>query len=108
MKKEFGVRSEELTAGIGPGIGDCHFEAKEDVLKKFKLYPEAIIKRDGKNFIDLKLIAKHQLEEVGIKTENIEVSPVCTYCQAETYFSYRKDKAQPLQTMMFIFGMKLN
>jgi len=63
-------------------------------------------KRNGKNFIDLKLIAKRQLEKIGIKPKNIEVSPVCTYCQSKTYFSYRKDKSKPLQAMMFIVGMR--
>ncbi|MBU4294075.1 MAG: laccase domain-containing protein [Actinobacteria bacterium] len=67
---------------------------------------EIVTKKDGKSYVDLKLIAKRQLEEAGIKPENIDVSSVCTYCQADTYFSYRKDKSEPLQAMMIIAGMK--
>jgi polyphenol oxidase len=106
IKESFNVNPEELLAGIGPGIGGCHFEVKEDFLVKFKSFPGAIIKKDGKSYMDLKLIAKIQLEEAGIKTENIYVSPVCTYCQADRYFSYRKDKSKPLQAMMIIAGMR--
>ena len=106
MEVNFGVNSKELLVGIGPGIGGCHFEVKEDFPAKFKSYPEAIIKKDGKSYVDLKLIAKRQLEEAGIKPENVDVSSVCTYCQADTYFSYRKDKSEPLQAMMIIAGMK--
>jgi polyphenol oxidase len=106
MEVNFGVKSKELLVGIGPGIGVCHFEVKEDFPIKFKSYPEAIIKKDGKSYVDLKLIAKRQLEEVGIKSENIDVNSVCTYCQAGTYFSYRKDKTEPLQAMVIIAGMK--
>ncbi|MCL5072795.1 MAG: peptidoglycan editing factor PgeF [Actinobacteria bacterium] len=106
MELNFGVNSKELLAGIGPGIGVCHFEVKEDFPAKFKSYSEAIIKKDGKSYVDLKLIAKRQMEEAGVKPENIYVSSVCTYCQADTYFSYRKDKSEPVQAMMFIAGMK--
>ena len=106
MEENFDVNSKELIVGIGPGIGVCHFEVKEDFPAKFKSFPEAIIKKDGKSYVDLKLIAKRQLEEAGIKPENIDVSSVCTYCQADTYFSYRKDKSEPLQAMMIIAGMK--
>jgi len=106
MEENFDVNSKELLVGIGPGIGVCHFEVKEDFPAKFKPYPEAIIKKDGKSYVDLKLIAKRQLEEAGIKPANIDVSPKCTYCQADTYFSYRKDKSEPLQAMMIIAGME--
>jgi YfiH family protein len=106
MKESFSVNPEELLAGIGPGIGGCHFEVKEDFLVKFKSFPEAIIKKDGKSYLDLKLIAKRQLKQAGIKPGNIYVSPVCTYCQADRYFSYRKDESKPLQAMMIIAGMR--
>jgi polyphenol oxidase len=106
MEVNFGVNPKELLAGIGPGIGVCHFEVKKDFPSKFKSYPETIIKKDGKSYIDLKLIAKRQLEEAGIKPESIDVSPVCTYCHAGKYFSYRKDKSKPVKAMMVIVGMK--
>lgn len=106
MEVNFGVNSKELLAGIGPGIGACHFEVKEDFTAKFSSYPEAVIKKDGKSYVDLKLIAKKQLEEAGIKSKNIYVSSICTYCRANKYFSYRKDKSKPVQAMMIIAGMK--
>ena len=106
MEENFNVNPKELLAGIGPGIGGCHFKVKEDFMARFKSYPDAIIKKDGKIYIDLKLIAKRQLEETGIKPENIYVSPVCTYCQADIYFSYRKDESKPLQATMIIAGMR--
>jgi polyphenol oxidase len=106
MEENFNINSRDLFAGIGPGIDSCHFEVKKDFLIKFKSYPEAIIKKDGKSYIDLKLIAKRQLEEAGVRPENIGISPVCTYCKADTYFSHRNDKSEPVQAMMVVAGMK--
>jgi len=102
----FNVDSNKLIGGIGPGIGRCHFDVKEDFLPRFKSYPDAIVIKDGKNYIDLKMIAKRQLEIAGIKKGNIEMSPVCTYCQSDKYFSYRKDKSSPVQAMITVAGIK--
>jgi polyphenol oxidase len=106
MEENFGTDSKKLFGGIGPGIGSCHFEVGNDFTSKFSSYPGATIKKSGKSYIDLKLIAKIQLQDTGIKPENIYVSPICTYCEADTYFSYRKDKSKPLQAMMVLAGMK--
>ncbi len=106
MRDNFHIYPEELIAGIGPGIGRCHFEVKEDLLVKFRAYPEAMIKRDRQFFVDLKLIAKRQLEDCGIDTANIEVSPVCTYCQSDIYFSHRKDATDPPEAMSVIIGVR--
>ena len=105
MTGNFDVNPEDLLAGIGPSIGGCHFEVKEDFLSKFKSYPEAILKKHGKNYVNLKDIAKKQLEAARIKEGNIEISPICTYCHSDKYFSFRKDKSRPVEAMIVIAGM---
>ena len=99
------VQPENLIVGIGPGIDTCHFEVKDDVLNRFILYKDEIIKRGEKYFLDLKKIAVKQLLNLGIKKENIEVSPLCTYCEGDKYFSYRRDKSLPLKAMIAFIGM---
>jgi YfiH family protein len=42
MQMEFGTRPEDVTAAIGPGIGQCCYEVGEDVAKEFHAqFPEA-------------------------------------------------------------------
>jgi len=99
--------SKDILVGIGPGISQCHFEVKQDVLREFKPYlKDTLLKRDGKLFLDLKKIAKFQLIDIGIKPENIEISPECTFCLQNKYFSFRRDKPQKLQTMLALIGRK--
>ena len=104
---DFNSKPGSILAGIGPGISQCHYEAKEDVVAKFKSFPSHIfIKRNGKIFLDLKKIAEFQLLNSGVKKENIEINSECTYCLPDKYFSYRKDKPDILETMIAVIGMK--
>lgn len=95
--------SKDILVGIGPGISRCHFEVKQDVLKKFKPYLKDALKD---NFLDLKKVAKLQLIDLGIKEENIEINPGCTFCLKDKYFSYRRQKPKKLQTMIAIIAQK--
>jgi hypothetical protein len=106
FKDEFKSNPQNILAGIGPGISQCHFEVKEDVVTKFKPFlPETLIRKNGKMFLDLKKIAKIQLLNLGFKEENIEINPACTYCLADKYFSYRRDHPKFPQTMLAVIGM---
>jgi hypothetical protein len=104
--KAKGCLPKDLSIGIGPGIGICHFEVKDDVLLKFKRYGEAVENRDGKKFLDLKKIAQQQFVLEGAKIRNVEINTECTYCEEEKYFSNRRDKSVPLKTMIAVIGMK--
>jgi len=96
-----------IIAGIGPGIGPCHFEIKNDILPKFADYPEAIIKRNVKLFVDLPMIIKKQLIAAGLKVRNIENCGECTFCLKEKYFSYRRDKPKYIEAMIAYIGLKM-
>lgn len=106
MKDTFNSAPQDIVAGIGLGIGTCHFEIKEDLLEKFVSYPEAFRKEGGKNYMDLKLVVQKKLEQCGIGPENVSVSPGCSYCQPEKYYSFRRDRAAPLKAMIVVAGLK--
>lgn len=91
MIKNFNCKPEDITALIGPSIGECCFEVGDDVLKRI------IQSVDGKTenaisnmHADLKQINKIQLLAIGLK--KIDVCEYCTSCQNELFFSYRKEK----------------
>ena len=107
IKLEFAYNPEDLMATIGPGIRQCHFEVKEDVLNKFSNFPEQIATRNGRTYIDLAAIIKLQLISAGIPHENITDAGECTYCLPDKYFSYRRAKITPGEPMLAYIGMTL-
>lgn len=93
MRDELNICSKDITALIGPSIGQCCFETDEDVFKQLiKNYKNEKIyhKRNNKFFINLKELNKIQLQEQGV--ENIDICSYCTCCMSDIFFSYRKEK----------------
>lgn len=89
--------SESLIVGIGPHIKKCCYflrKKDEEYVKnpKWQKYTE---ERDGKYYFDLTRIAFDQLQDLGVKGENIEDMGICTFCEAERFFSARKRDAEP-------------
>jgi YfiH family protein len=103
LKNAIGKIGKGITAGIGPGISSCHFEVRKYVFDKFKPYLKEAQKG---SFLDLKKVAEMQLIDLGVKKENIEISEECTYCLKDKYFSYRREGAGNLKTMIAVFGRK--
>lgn len=107
MAEDFGSLPKDILVGIGPGISQCHFEVKEDLLVEFKPYlGDVLLNKNGKLFLDLKKIAKIQLINLGIKEKNIEISPECTFCLPRKYFSFRREKLDTLKTMITTIGRR--
>lgn len=93
MQMAYHSRPEVLKAVIGPGISLEHFEVGDEVYDQFAEagYPmEQIARKYEKWHIDLWQCCRLQLEEVGLKAENIEVPGICTYAHSDDYFSARK------------------
>jgi copper oxidase (laccase) domain-containing protein len=81
-----------MIAGIAPSIGKCCYEVGIDVAQHFFDIPEGYSKKGEKYMLDLPYINKYQLLEIGLLEENIELSGVCTACEVDAYFSYRKEQ----------------
>jgi YfiH family protein len=94
MRSEFGTLPANVHAAIGPGIGVCCYEVGIEVAREFG--------RDGRTHLDLALENRNQLEEAGVPTGNIEALGMCTFCNAERFFSYRRDKDNPGRMTSFI------
>lgn len=90
MIENFGSKVENLKAAIGPSIKDCCYEIDENLVNKFQTYSGAIVEGNHKYFLNLSRVNSEQLELIGLKTENIVVSDLCTFSDNE-FFSYRRD-----------------
>jgi len=92
MQREFGTKPDNLIAGIAPSIGVCCYEVGKDVASYFFDLPDAIqAKKNSKYMLDLPEINKLQLITAGMREEKIEMSNICTSCDVEHFFSYRKE-----------------
>jgi len=93
MGKEYGTTADDIIVLLGPSIHGCCYEINESIAHEVfvKGYADSLHKENKRIFLDVNTILLCQLETLGIKKENIEVSDACTSCNNETYFSYRAD-----------------
>jgi YfiH family protein len=101
---ELGGKAENYKVALGPGINQCHFEIRDDILGQFNGYPEFVIRRGGKIFVDLKGIIKRQLDIAGIDLKNLEDHTECTF-ENDRYYSYRRNKPKVVESMVALIGM---
>ncbi len=102
LKKEFNSDPNDILAGVGPGICSFHFEVRSDLVEVFKNYPDNIYSQKN---IDLKGIAKNQLEKLGIIPDNIQLTNDCTFCDEDRYFSFRRDNPKEVEAMVVILSL---
>ncbi len=104
--KFYGIKPTELTAYIGPCIGQCCFELGDEVYDMFishNLEWEKFFIRKTKWLMDLRGLNRFQLLKAGIPQNQIIELNECTYCNPEKYFSYRKMKKRNGSMFSFIF-----
>jgi YfiH family protein len=88
MQRRFGCDPGEIHAVIGPSIGPCCYEIGEDLA--------AIVEKSfGKQYmndryLDIQRLNVDMLTGIGVKAENIDVSPICSACSSDHY-SYRRE-----------------
>ena len=76
-----------LTAAVGPGIGACCYEVGAEVAGPFRERFGADVVVDGR--LDLGGATERALREAGVAS--VERSSHCTACEAELFFSHRRD-----------------
>jgi YfiH family protein len=97
----------EWTAWIGPAIGPCCYEVGEDVADQVIAASGPEIAQPGPNgkpHLDLQAAARHQLEAVGVR--RVFAFPVCTRCEEEKLWSYRREGKAAGRNMGFIWRQK--
>ncbi|MGI6686026.1 MAG: peptidoglycan editing factor PgeF [Bacillota bacterium] len=99
MTALFGTDPSNCLAAIGPSIGKCCFQVDQPVLEEFARdidqYERFCCSQGkGKWFLDLPGINEHLLVQHGLKHQNITQSGICTSCQHEIFYSYRKDQGK--------------
>jgi YfiH family protein len=72
-------------AAVGPGIGGCCYEVGAEVLDAFAGLDGVA----GGRMLDLRAVIARKLADAGV--EDVQHVDRCTSCDAERYFSHRRD-----------------
>ncbi|MTI70768.1 MAG: peptidoglycan editing factor PgeF [Firmicutes bacterium] len=97
MVDTYDSNPKDIIVGIAPSIGKCCYEVGQDVKNKFNenfTNLQDVLKSTakGKWNLDLKKANMIVLKEKGILNRNIIISDLCTSCNNDLFFSYRKEK----------------
>jgi len=92
-----GGRAENIRAAIGPAASGCCYETGPEVADAVKALlgadaegvcpPEEGV--PGKFMVDLKEANRRRLLQLGVSAERVDVSPDCTMCLSDVYWSHR-------------------
>jgi len=88
MENSFGCRSRDMVAGVGPSLGPCCAEFvnyKKEIPEAFWRY------KNDTNHFDFWSISRDQLCEAGVLLENVDLSRMCTKCDSNRFFSFRRE-----------------
>ncbi len=89
MILEFDCHPEDIIAGISPSLGPCCSEFinyKDEIPPN--LWKYKIADKDYFNFWEMSMV---QLIDKGIKKQHIENMEICTKCNADIFYSYRRE-----------------
>lgn len=98
MSEVFKTSPSSIQVFIGPGIGECCFEISPDLASRVEKelsylgLGNLVSERDASFYWDLKETNRRLLIENGIKPEHITICGLCTSCNKDHFFSYRRDK----------------
>ena len=90
--RERGVASRTLRAALGPAVGPCCYAVGPEVVEAVSgasgAAPEQLTRRvDQRTTLDLAGALRLQLLEAGLDEGAISISPWCTSCRGDLFFS---------------------
>ena len=105
MRKNYSSRPEKLVASIGPHIMSCCYEVGPEVSRVFEdRFGSELIRPGEKDraFLDLNMAARSALLNAGLSEKNIDGTNMCTRCNEDLFYSYRRDGKGAGRQLSFI------
>jgi len=94
LQAAFGSDPARCLAAVGPAIGGCCYEVDRPVAEAMRgapwWPPAARPAAPGKWYLDLRAAVRAQLTAAGVRPDHIEMTPGCTRCEPDLFFSYRR------------------
>lgn len=85
--ERFSIGPADIVAALGPRIGKCCYEVDEETARGF----HDCCGGSGGRMLDLAEAVVRQLEQAGVRGENILDCGICVSCENERFFSHRAD-----------------
>ena len=85
-----GARSDDISAFIGPGIGQCCYEVGSEVQSAMSALGHGDGFFEGRN-LDLAGVVSEELIASGVPLGQVHAVDVCTGCNEAYFFSHRRD-----------------
>ena len=86
---QFNSKPEHIAAYFGPSICKENYEVGQEFTSKFS--KEFMLPKNDKWLLDLKLVNRSMLLDLGVSGARIQISDTCSF-QDSNYHSYRRDK----------------
>lgn len=103
---DYNIKKEDILCAIGPAISKCCFEVGKEVIDELSVVGDISRfydkKENGKYNLDLKEVNRFILIKYGILPCNIDVSDICTKCEDEYFYSYRRQGVNAGRNAAFI------
>ena len=101
LQKEFKINPASLVIAVGATLCPACFEMGPDVAqdfrKKFGSRLPMTKGRDDRSHLDLKHACEIILNDLGVRSENIDYLPYCNKCREDLFFSFRRGDEIPRQ-----------
>ncbi len=106
MMQEMGGKPDRIKAILGPSIGPCCYQVGKEIYNQAVEigHPLQVFAFKGQNmFLNLWQLNTNQLIRSGVLEKNIINSQICTCCENDIFFSYRKGYHNTGRMMGMIF-----
>jgi YfiH family protein len=95
MVDAFESRPVELLAAVGPSIGPCHYQIRQDVAtlvrQSLPFWRDVLHEDGGALWLDLPEANRRQLLARGLVERNVVTSGICTACHTDEFYSHRAE-----------------
>jgi hypothetical protein len=96
MHEQFGTVSGDIYAAFGPCVSECCYAVGPEVAQQFTLwFPEWKEEDEQVRKLDLPGTNRKQLESAGVLPSRISDCELCTACQSNQFFSFRREPENP-------------
>ena len=100
MKASFGTVATNCQIHLGPSIQKCCYTVSTELLDQFAERFGSTV-HDGTN-LSLQDANVNQLVETGLSATSISISPFCTACRTDLFYSHRAEDGRTGRMLSFI------